>query len=95
MAHWRAKLPNPILTVALQDWVRDFDGTLPRVLAHLELPADAACLRFSESDREVRTVSRAQVRQPVHARGLGRWRAYAAHLAPLVAELEAGGLLEI
>jgi hypothetical protein len=37
MAHWRAVLPNPILTVALQDWVRDFDGTLAHVLDHLGL----------------------------------------------------------
>jgi tetratricopeptide (TPR) repeat protein len=93
MAHWRAVLPNPILTVALQDWVRDFDGTLARVLAHLELPPDAACARFYESDREVRTVSRAQVRQPVHAQGLGRWRAYGKELAPLIAELNAAGML--
>jgi len=93
MAHWRTVLPNPILTVALHDWVRDFDGTLAKVLAHVELPPDAACERFYESEREVRTVSRAQVRQPVHGRGLGRWRAYAEHLAPLIAELEAGGML--
>jgi tetratricopeptide (TPR) repeat protein len=93
MEHWRAVLPNPILTVALHDWVRDFDGTLARVLAHLELPPDAGCARFYDSDREVRTVSRQQVRQPVHARGLGRWRAYAKELAPLIAELEAAGRL--
>ena len=78
MAHWRAVLPNPILTVALSDWVSDFDATLARVLAHLDLPPDPACARFHESDRGVRTVSRAQVRQPVNARGLGRWRTYAA-----------------
>jgi hypothetical protein len=65
MDHWRAVLPNPILTVALNDWVRDFDGTLARVLAHLDLPGDPACARFYESDRDVRTVSRAQVRQPL------------------------------
>jgi hypothetical protein len=93
MAHWRAVLPNRILTVALHDWVRDFDGTLARVLAHLDLPADPACVRFYESDRKVRTVSRAQVRQPVHAQGLGRWRAYAKELAPLIAELERAELL--
>jgi tetratricopeptide (TPR) repeat protein len=93
MAHWRAVLPNPILTVALHDWVQDFDGTLARVLAHLDLPPDPACMRFYESDRDVRTVSRAQVRQPVHGRGLGRWRAYAAELAPLIAELDAAGML--
>jgi hypothetical protein len=93
LAHWKAVLPNPILTVALQDWVADFDGTLARVLAHLDLPPDEACARFYESDREVRTVSRSQVRQPVHAQGLGRWRRFAAHLGPLIAELEAGGML--
>ena len=26
MAHWRAVLPNPILTVRLRDWVEDFRG---------------------------------------------------------------------
>jgi tetratricopeptide (TPR) repeat protein len=93
MAHWRKVLPNPILTVALHDWVRDFDGTLAKVLAHLDLPPDAACARFYESEREVRTVSRAQVRQPVHGRGLGRWRPHAEHLTPLIAALEAAGLL--
>lgn len=91
--HWHAVLPNQILTVALQDWVRDFDGTLARVLKHLDLPHDPACARFYENDNEVRTVSRAQVRQPINAKGLGRWRRYVKELAPLIAELEAGGLL--
>jgi hypothetical protein len=93
MAHWRAALPNPILTVALHEWVRDFDGTLARVLRHLDLPPDPACARFYELDRDVHTVSRTQVREPVNARGLGRWRAYASQLAPLIAELDAGGML--
>ena len=93
MAHWRAALPNPILTVRLADWVTDFDGTLARVLAHVGLPPDPACERFYERESRVRTVSRAQVRQPVNARGLGRWRRYAAPLAPLIAELEQAGSL--
>ena len=93
MAHWKSALPNPILTVRLSDWVADFDGTLMRVLDHLDLPADANCARFYESDARVRTVSATQVRQPVNARGLGRWRRYASHLAPLIAELEKAGSL--
>jgi Tfp pilus assembly protein PilF len=94
MTHWRAALPNPVLTVKLADWVTDFAGTLARVLAHLGLPPDPACERFYEADTRVRTVSRAQVRQPVNARGLGRWRTYTARLAPLIAELEQSGALE-
>jgi hypothetical protein len=82
------------LTVRLNDWVADFDGTLKRVLDHLDLPADANCARFYESGARVRTVSATQVRQPVNARGLGRWRRYAPHLAPLIAELEKAGSLD-
>lgn len=88
MAHWRAALPNPVLTLPLADWVEDFSGTLARVLAFLGLPHDPACERFHERESRVRTVSRAQVRQPVNARGIGRWRAYADQLAPLIAELD-------
>ena len=76
MAHWRAVLPNKILPVALADWVNDFEGTLARVLAHLELPPYENCARFYEVDREVRTASRAQVTRPINARGLGRWRGF-------------------
>lgn len=57
MAHWKSALPNPILTVRLDDWVADFDATLERVLDHLELPPDASCARFYELDGRVRTVS--------------------------------------
>lgn len=92
MAHWRAVLPNPILTVNLRDWVEDFPATLRRVLDFLDLPYDAACETYWQVDRRVRTVSRAQVRQPINARGIGRWRRYATELAPLIAALREGGV---
>jgi Sulfotransferase family len=94
MRHWRAALPNPLLHVRLTDWVGDFSGTLCRVLRFLDLPHDPACERFHEQERRVLTVSRAQVREPVNARGLGRWRDYATHLAPLIGALRESGALE-
>jgi tetratricopeptide (TPR) repeat protein len=94
MDQWRALLPNPILTVALEDWVRDFDGTLGRVLAHLELPHDPACAKFYEVDRDIRTASFLQVRRPINDRGVGRWRPFANELQPLIRELEAAGMVE-
>ena len=94
MDHWKAVSPVPILTLRLDDWVKNFDATLERVLDFVDLPPDPACARFYESDSEVRTVSRSQVRQPVNARGLGRWRAYAKELAPLIEELERAGALQ-
>jgi hypothetical protein len=95
MAHWRDVLPNPLLTVHLKDWVDDFVGTLRRVLDFLDLPYDTACERFYDRETRVRTVSRNQVRLPINARGLGRWRAYEQHLQPLLTELEKSEVLPL
>ncbi len=94
MSHWKAALPLPILTLRLADWVKDFDTTLARVLGFVGLPHDPACARFYEADTPVRTVSRSQVRQPINGHGLGRWRAYARELSPLIEELERAGALD-
>jgi hypothetical protein len=94
MNHWKAAPPAAIPTVRLDDWVRDFDATLARVLAHVDLPHDSACARFYEAGGDVRTVSRSQVKQPINARGLGRWKTHAQDLAPLIAELESAGALD-
>jgi tetratricopeptide (TPR) repeat protein len=93
MAHWRGVLPLPMIEVALADWVDDFSGTLARLLDFLGLPHDPACERFYLQERRVRTASALQVRQPINARGLGRWRTYEAQLAPMMAELRQAGLL--
>ncbi len=93
MRHWQTTLPTPPLRVALADWVTDFPATLARVLAYLDLPDDPACARFHTFDRRVHTVSRAQVRQPINARGLGRWKIYERHLGPLLEALRESGVL--
>ncbi len=87
MAHWYGALPNPLLTVRLSDWVNDFSATLRRILVFLDLPYDPRCERFHEQDHRVGTVSRSQVKQPINARGIGRWRGYEEHLGPLLAAL--------
>jgi hypothetical protein len=93
MDHWRTVLPLPMLAVGLADWVDDFSGTLGRVLEFLDLPYDAACERFYAQERKVRTASVDQVRRPVNARGIGRWRPYAEQLEPLFTELDDAGVM--
>jgi tetratricopeptide (TPR) repeat protein len=93
MTYWKTALPLPILPLRLDEWVNDFDATLNRVLAFVDLPYDPACVRFHEQESRVLTVSHAQVRQPINARGLGRWRRFAQYLAPLTDELERAGAL--
>ncbi|WP_419730349.1 tetratricopeptide repeat-containing sulfotransferase family protein [Lichenicola sp.] len=87
LTHWQSSLPSPILMLDHADWIGDFDATLRRVLAFLDLPYDAACERFFEQDRRIGSASRAQVRRPINADGVGRWRLWAEQLAPMLHEL--------
>jgi len=94
MAHWRSVLGPRLMEVDLAEWVESFAATLARVLDFLGLPYDAACERFHEQDRKVRTASAGQVRRPINRDGLGRFHAYAEQLAPMFAELERAGLID-
>jgi hypothetical protein len=63
--------------------VRDTEPEVRRLLAHCDLPFDAATLRFHETRRSVRTASSEQVRQPIYASGIGQWRHYRRELEAL------------
>lgn len=82
-----ARLPLPILVLDHAEWIADFEGTLRRVLAFLDLPWDPACVRFFERDLGVRTASRDQVRRGINADGVGRWRRYEKELGQMLREL--------
>lgn len=44
---------------------------------------DPRCLESHRAERQVRTVSNWQVREPIHQRSVARWRRYEEQLAPL------------
>ena len=87
MAHWHAAMPGVILDVDYADLVSDTEAVMRRVLLHCGLPFDAACLDTAGNAAPVSTLSSAQVREPVHRRGLDAWRRYETQLAPLRAAL--------
>ena len=88
MAHWRAVLPpGRIIEVDYESLVEDLESSARRLVSHLGLPWDDACLRFYESQRNVVTASFAQVRRPIYKASVGRWRRYAKHLGPLLEAL--------
>ncbi|HEY6483444.1 MAG TPA: sulfotransferase [Steroidobacteraceae bacterium] len=92
MAHWHTVLPNRILDVAYEDVVTALEPTTRRVLEHLDLPFEAACLEFHRNPAPVETASSVQVRQPLYDSSLHLWQHYAAGLSPLRARLEAAGI---
>jgi Flp pilus assembly protein TadD len=83
MAHWRAVLPIRLFEIDYEALVADPQGEARRLVDHLGLAWDDACLRFNETKRMVTTPSRRQVEEPIHARALDAWRRYERHLAPL------------
>ena len=88
MQHWHSILPGRIFDLSYEELVGDTDRQVRGLLEHSELGWEDACLQFYESDREVRTPSRWQVRQPIYSSSVERWRNYESHLQPLQQRLQ-------
>ena len=85
--HWQQSLPIPQRSVRYEELVTGPEPVLRRTLEFLGCAFDQRCLAPERADRPVATASAWQVRQPVHRRSIGRWRAYAHHLEPLLSAL--------
>lgn len=85
MAHWREVLPDgAMLEVQYEDVVADFQAQAHRIVEYCGLEWDARCAAFDRLERPVYTASSAQVRRPLNADSIGRWRRYAGQLEPLL-----------
>ncbi|MEO8115476.1 MAG: sulfotransferase, partial [Phenylobacterium sp.] len=87
MAHFDAVSPGRVHRLIYEDLVEHTEREVRLLLDHCGLAFEAACLRFYENDRAVRTVSSEQVRRPIFREGLEQWRAYEPWLGPLKAAL--------
>lgn len=83
MAHVDEVLPGKVHRVFHEDLVDDTEAEIRRLIDFLDLPFDARCLRFHETERAVRTASAEQVRRPINREGVDQWRAYEQWLEPL------------
>lgn len=90
MEHWKRILPpDSFIEVEYENLIEDIDTEAKRLIAYCDLPWDAACLDFYKNERQIRTASVAQVRQPIYKTSVERWRHYEKYLGPLLNELEA------
>ena len=85
--HWRRVLPVRMLEIRYEALVGDLEGESRRLIDFLGLEWEPACLEFHRSERVVVTQSTWQVRQPLYARSVARWRHYERHLIPLIEAL--------
>jgi hypothetical protein len=84
MAAFDAAAPGAVHRVIYEDMVRETDREIRRLLDHLGLPFEPACLEFYKNDRAVRTASSEQVRKPIFTDGVDQWKHYEPWLGPLV-----------
>ncbi|MEJ2258095.1 MAG: sulfotransferase, partial [Woeseiaceae bacterium] len=83
MDHWDAVLPGFVLRVQHEDVVDDLETEVRRILDFCGLPFEQSCLEFHRTERNIRTPSSEQVRQPINRSGLEYWRHYDPWLGPL------------
>jgi tetratricopeptide (TPR) repeat protein len=90
MAHWDKLFPGRIFEANYETMVQDQEGETRRMLDYCGLPFDERCLQFHKSERQVKTASATQVRQPIYKTSVRKWEKYREHLAPLLETLEQG-----
>ena len=76
MKHWRNVLGNKILLLKNETLIEDQKGITSKLLDHCNLEWEDACLEFYKTERDVRTISLRQVRNPINKNSLGVWKKY-------------------
>lgn len=65
--HWAQQEPAHVYQHVYEDLLDDPDKSIRRLLSFCQLPFEAACLRFHETERVIGTPSAVQVREPLRA----------------------------
>ncbi|MGV7217105.1 sulfotransferase [Bradyrhizobium sp. UFLA05-112] len=82
--HWRSVLPpDAMMEIKYEDIVRDQAAASREIIRFLGLAWEDEVMRFHESPAPSATASAVQVRRPVYASSVGKWRHHAERLAPL------------
>jgi tetratricopeptide (TPR) repeat protein len=93
MAHWRQVAPGFVLEVDYEALAREPAAEAARILDFCGLEWEPGCIDLGAGKGVVNTASSAQVREPIHQRGIAAWRRYQPWLAPLAARLGESGAL--
>lgn len=86
----RNTLPLRFHAVRYEDVVTDLERASRGLADFLDVSFEPAMLNYVETAkrRDITTPSARQVTEPLYTRSIGRWRAYARHLAPVLPALE-------
>ena len=83
MRHFDRVLPGKVHRVINERLIDDFEPEVRKILDHVGVAFEPACLEFHLSTRPVRSASSEQVRRPINREGVDQWRAFEPWLGPL------------
>ena len=93
MNQWQRQYGEQILQVVYEDLVRAPEQQIRKILDYCELEWQPACLDFHNNKQAVSTASSVQVRKPMNADSIDRWKRYGKQLDELKSYLDAKKLL--
>ena len=87
-AEWRRMMPDRVHVIDYDALTSDPEPEIRRLLAFCDLDWNPACLNPEQTGRAVKTLSVAQVRQPINRGSVGVWRRFETELQPLIEALD-------
>lgn len=88
MRHWHEVLPGRIMDINYEETISDPEYWSRKLIDHIGLDWDEACLAPHKLERSVKTASHWQVRQPIYKTSVQRWKNYEEFLGPLIEALK-------
>ncbi len=87
--HFQEVAPSPrFMRVRYEDIVDDQDHWMRKIFSHLGETFEPDCMRFHESTRTARTLSRQQVKEPINGKSKFWYRNYLRYMKPAIDVLE-------
>ncbi len=87
MDHWKNVLPINMFEMNYEELVADPERQIRKLISHVEMEWNEACLTPHQTKRVVNTPSRNQVSAPIYKSAIGSWRQYENYAEPLIKEL--------
>ena len=83
MDFWRNKMPAGFMEINYEDLINDPETQAQKLVNYCNLDWENKCLEFYKSERQVKTLSILQVRQPIYKSSVKAWQRYEQDLQPL------------
>ncbi|MFY0692296.1 MAG: sulfotransferase [Paracoccaceae bacterium] len=88
LAYWKRHCPDQFYEIRYEELTADPEVQSRALIDAVGLEWEDSCLSFYESKRMVKTLSSAQVRQPMYSSSVAAWKRFEKELQPFIDEYE-------